>query len=58
MTEQKHTPVRIRDARGAQCECGAYFDYFTNQAVPWSWRQSQLMHERGTGHRMELLARA
>lgn len=50
--------IAVKDAQGAQCECGAYFDYFTNQAVPWSWRQSQWMHERGTGHRMELLARA
>ncbi len=30
----------VRDADGAQCrECEMRFDFFTNQAVPWGWRE-------------------
>ena len=46
----------VRDAHGARClDCPVYFDHATNSAVPWSWRQSQAMHERGSRHRMELV---
>jgi len=46
----------VRDADGAACrDCEAYWDDFTNQAVPWSWRKSQRMHE-GSGHKADLFA--
>lgn len=46
---------RVKDADGVACrECETWFDQFTNQTVTWGWRTSQWMHERGTGHRMEL----
>lgn len=48
----------VRDADGARClACPALWDEFTNQSVPWSWRDSQWMHERGTDHRTEMFRR-
>ena len=39
---------RVRDAIGALCvDCGAHWDHCDPY---WSWRKSQAMHERGTGH--------
>jgi hypothetical protein len=46
---------RVKDADGAACrECETWFDRNTDANLPWSWRNSKWMHERGTGHRMEL----
>jgi len=48
---------RVRDADGATClNCGTVFTIYTNQTVPWSWRKSQLMHEKGSGHKTQLFA--
>ena len=47
----------VRDADGAWCgehDPPVVFDDVTNYAVPWRWRNSQAMHERGTGHTMIL----
>lgn len=52
-------PVRrVRDADGASClDCGYVVGVAWREGmVPWSWRQSQAMHERGTGHRMQLFS--
>ena len=59
MSEQAVTayPVkRVRDADGASCPaCGTVFGvYWREGMVPWGWRQSQHMHEQGTGHKMQL----
>lgn len=48
---------RVKDADGAKCrDCSAVYTDVTEQTVPWTWRQSQRMHESGTGHRMDLFA--
>lgn len=45
-------PVRlVRDAVGAYCltcQRGIGDPY---QIFPWSWRKSQMLHERSTGHK-------
>jgi hypothetical protein len=44
----------VRDAQAAWCpECGAFFDL--SSCPYWHWRKAQAMHERGTGHRMEIV---
>ncbi len=46
---------RVKDAAGAVCrECDAIFTIA--DSVPWGWRKSQHLHERGTGHRMDMFA--
>lgn len=46
---------RVRDADGAACkDCESWFDRYSNLNLPWTWKRSKWMHERGTGHRMEL----
>jgi hypothetical protein len=51
-------PVRlVREADGAYCEdCGWYGDELSHAHLPraWTWRKSQWMHERGTGHRTRM----
>lgn len=50
--------IRVKDADGAACrECETWFDDCTNQTVTWSWKSSKWMHERGTGHKMDLYRR-
>lgn len=46
---------RVKDASGAACrECPCVF---TAASSPyWSWRRSQALHERGTGHKMDMFA--
>lgn len=47
----------VRDADGASCrDCGAVFGRLWPEPVPWDWRRSQAMHEKGSGHRMDLIA--
>lgn len=47
---------RVRDADGGYCPtCGEGWDYCSNFNLPWRWRQAQVMHERGTGHRTVLV---
>jgi hypothetical protein len=48
--------TRVREADGASCPtCGQVFGVAWREGmVPWTWRQSQAMHERGTGHKMQL----
>lgn len=50
--------TRVRDADGASClDCGYVVGRFWREGmVPWSWRQSQHMHEQGSHHKMQLFA--
>jgi hypothetical protein len=51
------TVRRVKDAHGANClECSGEWNISTNANLPWSWRQSQAMHERGTGHKTRMYA--
>lgn len=44
---------RVKDADGALClDCGQRFDITTSPY--WPWRNSQHMHERGTGHKTKM----
>ena len=47
-------PVKVRTVKqaiGARClDCGQVF----TESFPWHWRKSQALHEKGTGHKMEL----
>ena len=46
---------RVKDADGAVCrDCGETFGRFWDLNMPWSWRKSQWLHQRGTGHKMDL----
>jgi hypothetical protein len=48
---------RVRDADGASCrDCGTVFGTAWFEPVPWDWRRSQAMHEKGTGHHMQLFS--
>lgn len=41
----------MKQAIGARClDCGQVF----TESFPWHWRKSQALHEKGTGHKMEL----
>lgn len=47
--------ARVRDAYGAVCrDCTHHVDEGGHLNLPWRWQQSKAMHERATGHRMDL----
>lgn len=47
--------ARVRDAYGAVCrDCAHHVDESGHLNLPWRWQQSRALHERATGHRMDL----